>query len=115
MRNLGGSIGIALLSTFITFREHYHFSIIGDRLTQNSLRTTTLISDYTQALALKTPAGAPATHMQALAKMANLVRRDAFVMAYSDCFFVMGVALVLCVLALFLVTKPPEGRGAVAE
>jgi Flp pilus assembly pilin Flp len=36
MRNLGGSIGIALLSTFITFREQYHFSIIGDRLTQNS-------------------------------------------------------------------------------
>lgn len=59
MRNLGGSIGIAMLSTFITFRERFHFSVIGDALTQNSLRTSTLLNDYTQALAAKTPGGAP--------------------------------------------------------
>jgi DHA2 family multidrug resistance protein len=38
MRNLGGSIGIAALSTFITFREQYHFSIIGNWLTQPAHR-----------------------------------------------------------------------------
>ena len=37
MRNLGGSVGIAMLSYFLTEREHYHFSVIGERLTQNSL------------------------------------------------------------------------------
>jgi DHA2 family multidrug resistance protein len=114
MRNLGGSVGIAMLSTFITFREHYHFAIIGDRLTQNSLRTASLIGDYTQALASKTPAGAAATHMEALSELANTVRREAFVMAYSDCFFIIGVALTLSILALFLVTKPPENSGAAA-
>jgi DHA2 family multidrug resistance protein len=41
MRNLGGSVGIAMLSYFITEREHYHFSIIGNHLTQNSLTGTT--------------------------------------------------------------------------
>jgi DHA2 family multidrug resistance protein len=90
MRNLRGSIGIAMLSTFITFSEHFHFSVISDALTQNSLRSSTLLNDYTQALAAKTPGGAPVTHMQALAEMVNVVRREAFVMAYSDSFFIMG-------------------------
>jgi MFS transporter, DHA2 family, multidrug resistance protein len=114
MRNLGGSIGIAMLSTFITFREHSHFSVIGDALTQNSLRTSTLLNDYSQALAAKTPAGVAATHMQALAEMAGVVRREAFVMAYSDCFFIMGISLALCILALLLVKKPPEDAPAAA-
>jgi len=114
MRNLGGSIGIAMLSTFVTFREQFHFDVLRDVLTQNSLRTSTLLSDYTQALAAKTPAGASATHMQALAEMASVVRREAFVMAYSDCFYIIGVALALCILALVLVRTPPEHAPAPA-
>src|SRR5579872_2615895 len=106
MRNLGGSVGIAMLSTFITFREHYHFSVIGDALTQNSLRTAAILNGLTRALAAKTQAGAGATRMQALAEMAGTVRREAFVMAYSDCFFVMGIALTMSIFALFLVAKP---------
>ena len=36
-------------------------------------------------------------------------RTEAFVMAYSDCFFVIGLSLLLCTLALFLVPKPTAG------
>jgi MFS transporter, DHA2 family, multidrug resistance protein len=111
MRNLGGSIGIAALSTFITFREQYHFSVIGDRLTQNSLRTAALVRDFTIALAAKTPQGAADTHMRALSEVAGAVRREAYVMAYSDCFFVLGIALLLCVLALFLIRKQAEAAA----
>jgi DHA2 family multidrug resistance protein len=112
MRNLGGSVGIAMLSTFITFREHYHFSVIGDALTQNSLRTAAILNGLTRALAAKTQAGAGATRMQALAEMAGTVRREAFVMAYSDCFFVMGIALTMSIFALFLVAKPRAAEPA---
>lgn len=31
MRNLGDSIGIAALATFLSFREQYHFSIGNSR------------------------------------------------------------------------------------
>jgi hypothetical protein len=43
---------------------------------QDSLRTSTLLNHYTQALAAKTPGGAPVTQLQALAEMANVVRRE---------------------------------------
>ena len=115
MRNLGGSIGIAMLATFITFREHYHFAIIGDRLTQNSLRTAAMIKDFTVALAAKAQAGVAVTHMQVLSEVANAVRREAFVMAYSDCFFIIGIALALCILPLFVVRPPPEDAEMTAE
>jgi len=105
MRNLGGSVGIAMLATFLTIREHYHFSMIGDRLTQNSLKVAEWLGGMTQALAPKAP-GADAAHAQALAQLSNMVRREAYVMAYSDCFFVIGIALFLCIFALFLIPKP---------
>ena len=111
MRNLGGSVGIAMLSTFITFREHYHFAIIGDRLTQNSLAVADRLGVVTRAIGAKNPAGAQMVHMQALAEMAGTVRREAFVMAYSDCFFIIGVSLALCIFALFL-TKPSSDAEA---
>ena len=39
MRNLGGSIGIAALSTVIDRREQFHFSILAEAITRNAART----------------------------------------------------------------------------
>ena len=34
MRNLGGSIGIAMLSTVVDRREHFHFSVLAEAITR---------------------------------------------------------------------------------
>src|SRR5580700_963666 len=39
MRNLGGSVGIAMLSTMIERREHFHFSVLAEAITQNAVLT----------------------------------------------------------------------------
>ena len=44
MRNLGGSIGIAALSTVIDRREQFHFSIIAEAMTRNATRTQERLS-----------------------------------------------------------------------
>ena len=38
MRNLGASIGIAMLSTVVQIREQVHFSVIAEAMSQNSLK-----------------------------------------------------------------------------
>ena len=53
--------------------------------------------------------------MQALAQLQAVVRREAYVMAYSDCFFLIGVALLLSLLALFLIPKPKQAGAAAAH
>jgi DHA2 family multidrug resistance protein len=105
MRNLGGSVGIAMLATFLSDREQLHFSVISQHLTRNSLQVAEWLGGMTHALTPKAP-GSNVAHVQALAELANLVRREAYVMAYADCFFVLAIALVLCTFALLLIPKP---------
>jgi DHA2 family multidrug resistance protein len=111
MRNLGGSIGIAVLATFTTTREHFHFDAIADRITQNS----TLLQDRLAGMArVFTPfgGGVETTQMQAMASVANEVRRNAYVMAYCDCFLVIGIALLLSLIPVMFLAKPaPGGMG----
>jgi DHA2 family multidrug resistance protein len=110
MRNLGGSVGVAMLSFFLTEREHYHFSIIDNHLTLSSLKLAQRLDELAQLLAPK--AAASLARTQAIAEIAHMVRTEAYVMSYSDCFFIMGVALIAAALALFLVPKPRHGEGA---
>ena len=51
-------------------------------------------------------------HMQALTELAAMVRTNAYVMAYSDCSFVMGIALLLIVSGLLLLRKQPSSPVA---
>ena len=105
-RNLGGSIGISLISTFITIREQYHFSIIAARVTQNGAATQTHIADTARRFAEHTdPANA---HMQAIASLANTVRREAYIMTFSDCFFILGVLLLLAAVLVVFMPKPAQ-------
>src|SRR5205814_644011 len=66
------------------------------------------IQEFSHIVAAKAP-GAAAAQKQAIAELANMVRIDAFTMAYSDCFFVLGIALLVAMLGLLLVPKPRPG------
>jgi DHA2 family multidrug resistance protein len=110
MRNLGGSVGIALLSTIIDRREHFHFSILAEAMTQNALRTQERIAMLMAEArgAIADPAIAKA---QALMSVAAGVRREAYVSAYSDAFWIVGVGLIisLCAIVLLRKSRPPKG------
>jgi DHA2 family multidrug resistance protein len=104
MRNLGGSMGIALLQTFTTWQEHFHFDVISQRLSQNNLLTQERLQGMARQFAAK-PINAVDPNTLALLQLQNTVRREAFVMAYSDCFYIMGAVLLFSVLAIFFMEK----------
>src|SRR3546814_173586 len=114
IRNLGGAIGIALLQTFTEAREQYHFSIIAERLTQNGLLVQERIRDLTQSF-LPTASGIDGASAMAVATIRDTVRRDAFIMAYSDCFFLMGLALVFSLAAVAFLQRPAPGTPLAAR
>ncbi|MBV8578303.1 MAG: multidrug efflux MFS transporter [Acetobacteraceae bacterium] len=107
VRNLGGSIGIALLSTLVQNREHYHFSIVSERITRNS---TTVSERLTGLAHYLTPYGGD-PKARALGEIARTVRREALVMAYADAFFLIGVALVLAIGGTFFLARAAPGSG----
>jgi DHA2 family multidrug resistance protein len=112
MRNLGGSIGISMLSTVIARREQFHFSMLAEAITANATRTQERLSLLTSAMQahLADPAVAKA---RALAQLASQVRREAYVMAYADGFFLIGVGLVVSLGAIAILRKPQKAGSPI--
>lgn len=110
-RNLGGSLGIAMLSIFTTMREHYHFDIISEHLTITSSDVHAWLDRAASLfMARGTPAGL--AHTRALAELAAIVRRQAFTMTYADCFFLMGVVLIAATVLLIMIPRPKASTVA---
>ncbi len=108
MRNLGGAVGIGLLSTTLTVREHFHSSRIGEAVTALSATTQARLDTLTNAFILHGIEPSRAQQM-ALKSIDQLIRREAYVMAYEDCFWIVGVILVSAVgLLWFLARTKPQ-------
>lgn len=111
MRNLGGSVGIALLSTMIERREQFHFSILAESMTQNATRTQERLAMLVAGLGRSIdPALAKG---RALMTIAAQVRREAYVSAYADAFWIVGVGLMMSLAAILVLRKPPRVSGPV--
>jgi MFS transporter, DHA2 family, multidrug resistance protein len=112
MRNLGGSIGIALLATMIDRREQFHFSMLSESLTQNASRTQEAIAALAAGFHTHV-ADAGLVKLQAIATLASQVRREAYVMAYADGFWIVAVGLAVSLGAVALLKKPKPASGPV--
>jgi DHA2 family multidrug resistance protein len=112
-RNLGGSIGIAVLATQLDQREKLHSLRLGELLTPFSTPFSERMGRLTQQFADR-GADAATTVQQALGTLAAAVRRESFVMAYADCFFLLGVLLLAMVLFVWF-CHPIKGAAPTAH
>ncbi|BAU63961.1 EmrB/QacA family drug resistance transporter [Stanieria sp. NIES-3757] len=114
MRNLGGSIGIATLSTFLSRREQFHSAQIGEAVSSYNPETQQRIEQLTQTF-ISRGSDAVTASQQAIATIDNIIRREAYVMAYNDCFYLIGFVLLLCGLTLIFCKKVQADSGAAAH
>lgn len=96
LRNLGGSVGIALLATRIDVREKIHSARLGESISLLDCATGERIRAITGHF---TTLGAdPATAgYRALEVLDQLVRREAFVLSFGDAFTLLGVILLVAI------------------
>ncbi|KAA0116286.1 DHA2 family efflux MFS transporter permease subunit [Methylobacterium sp. P1-11] len=112
MRNLGGAVGTATLSTVLTKREQFHSNIIGQSitLTRDEVRTRIeQMTDYFMAHGIADRAVATA---KAVGQLGAVVKRQALIMGFSDTFAVIGVVLSAAAVAVLLARKSAAGAGA---
>ncbi|HEY9743014.1 MAG TPA: DHA2 family efflux MFS transporter permease subunit [Coleofasciculaceae cyanobacterium] len=114
IRNLGGSIGIAILATLMTRREQFHSNRIGEAVSLFDPETQQRIEQLTQTF-ISRGSNPVTAHDQAIAVIDNIVRREAFVMAFNDGFYFVGIALLLSGLTLLFCKKVKPGSGAAAH
>jgi len=107
-RNLGGSIGIAVLATQLDLREKLHSVRLGEAVTAYNPATSERLNALTQQFVAR-GAEAVAAGQQAVGSVAALVRHEAYVMAYADCFYLLGVLLLAMVLPVWLCRRAKGG------
>ncbi|GBE95053.1 DHA2 family efflux MFS transporter permease subunit [Nostoc cycadae] len=114
MRNMGGSLGIAILATLLTNREQFHSNRLGDAVSLYNPETQQRIDQMTQYF-ISRGADLSTAQNQAIASISNVVRREAFVMAFNDCFYFIGLALLVSGIAILFIKKVKATGGAVAH
>jgi len=110
-RNLGGSVGIALLATSLTNREHFHSARIGEAVSSYAPATQERLEQMTQAFIASGIDPATAAS-QAIAALDRIVRRESYVMAYNDGFWIVGLILISCIAVVWLADKVKSPGGA---
>ena len=112
-RNLGGSVGTALLNTMITQREQFHDFRIGERVTIYSLQVQRFLN--AQLAQFDRQGGDPVLAIKrSYRALQSAVQLSSFVMAFSECFLVVGSVLLAGSLIIWFCRKPKPAGGAPA-
>ena len=105
MRNLGGAVGIALLQTLLTKREQYHSNVLTQSVSLLEQATRARIEKLTQYFMSHGVADHAEAAHRAIVAIGKIVQKQAFILAFSDMFFLLGVALIVALAATLLLKK----------
>ncbi|MBY5441468.1 MDR family MFS transporter [Rhizobium leguminosarum] len=115
MRNLGGAVGIASLQTFLSKREQFHSNILTNSVSVFEEATRDRIARLTGYFMSHGVSDQALASHKAIVAIALKIRKQANIMAFSDTFFLLGVALVVALLASLLLKKPGQLSGGGAH
>ncbi len=108
MRNLGGAVGIALLQTLLTKREHFHSNVLMQSVSLFEQATQTRIEKLTQYFISHGVIDRIDATRRAYVAIGKIVQKQAFILAFSDLFFLLGAALIVALAASMMLKKPGQ-------
>ncbi|MBX3261307.1 MAG: DHA2 family efflux MFS transporter permease subunit [Labilithrix sp.] len=107
-RQLGGSVGVALLSTFLGTRTAFHRSVLVEHLSVTDPAVQARVAAMTGSFASKGADVATAEH-RALTLLDGAARLQSSVLAFNDTFYLTGLLVLLSIPLVFLLGKPKGG------
>src|SRR5215469_9929798 len=108
VRNIGGSIGIAVISTMLTRQAAKHQVYLASHTSPGASAFGQMASGLTQQLAQK---GVAQPQQQAYARIAGLITGQATTLAYIDIISVLGVVVICLSPLVLLMRRPPKTGG----
>ena len=108
MRNLGGAVGIALLQTLLTKREQYHSNVLMQSVSLFEQATRVRIEKLTQYFMSHGVADHAEASHRAVVAIGRIVQKQAFILAFSDTFYLLGAALIVALVAALMLKKPGQ-------
>ncbi len=101
LRQLGGSFGIALMTTVISIRSAFHYSRLSDHVSVYNSSTYERLSSYTKVFIAKGNDFAT-SQLSAIAALKGIVYKQAMVLTYNDVFLIVGIFFAICIPLLLL-------------
>ncbi|WP_298240980.1 MDR family MFS transporter [uncultured Bradyrhizobium sp.] len=108
MRNLGGAVGIALLQTVLTKREQYHSNVLMQSVSVFEQATRTRLEQLTQYFVSHGILDRGDAAHRAYVAVGRIVQKQAYIFAFSDTFYLLGMALIIALIAVFFLKKPGQ-------
>jgi DHA2 family multidrug resistance protein len=114
-RQLGGSVGVALLTTLLGSRTAFHRSVLVEHLSPTDPNVQARLAAMTASMAAK-GADAGVAKQQAVTMLDGAARLQSSVLAFNDTFFVTAMLVLIAIPLVFVLGKPPAsgnvGSGA---
>ncbi|TQF26739.1 DSBA oxidoreductase [Bradyrhizobium sp. UNPF46] len=108
MRNLGGAVGIALLQTVLTKREQYHSNVLMQSVSVFEQATRTRLEQLTQYFVNHGVLDRADAAHRAYVAVGRIVQKQAYIVAFSDTFYLLGMALIVALVAVIFLKKPGQ-------
>lgn len=115
MRNLGGAVGIALLQTVLTKREQYHSNVLMQSVSVFEQATRTRLEQLTQYFINHGVIDRADASHRAYVAIGHVVQKQAYIFAFSDTFYLLGIALIVALIAVFFLKKPGQASAGGAH
>jgi DHA2 family multidrug resistance protein len=109
-RNIGGSVGISVVTTMLDRRAQVHLTNLSSHLSASNQA----LQERIKGLALMWQShggGPPGSSPGPYAMLQGAMQRQAVMLSYIDCFWFLGVAILCMVPAVFLIKKSKPGGG----
>jgi DHA2 family multidrug resistance protein len=114
MRNIGASVGIAMVETMQVRKSQLHINILGEHVNPaNPLARQTV--DGMRGLFMSQGKDAATATRQAYGAVWGMVQQQAAMLAYNDVFRFLALTFVAMLPLLFLMRKPKKGGAVMAH
>jgi DHA2 family multidrug resistance protein len=113
LRQLGGSFGVALISTFLTRDNQFHKADLVSKLSVNSVQVQQRVNALTNGFQAKGMSPNTA-HQSALSLMDRMVNLQAVILSYMDVFLWIGVMFLVCVPFVIALIKESKNNIDIA-
>jgi DHA2 family multidrug resistance protein len=110
-RNIGGSAGIAMITTIVARRQQFHQEVLVSHLTPLDGGLDQMLNGMTANLVAHGATGADAT-VQAQGLLYGLVQRHAAMLAMADTFWVLALVFLALIPLVLCLRMTPAPRGA---
>ena len=112
-RNWGGSFGIAFVTTMIQRRTQYHRSILVAHVGNENVTFQSMLSGVTSQLMHQGYSASDAA-VRAIARIDGLVQQQASILAFLDCFWILGVVAFCAPILTFFIRRFNQTGGGPA-